>query len=449
MIKLTVILGLVFFINSCSGQKLSPDKLKDDIDFLVKTYESVHPNLYAYYSKDSFYCDIDKVKAEIVSPKTALEFWLLLSPLVNKLGFGHSLIPYSDNFNDNQTKKRVDSYIPITIYIIDTTIFLDDIYVNNSDLIPRGSVITKINGIDAKEIIDSLIDYFPGELIDYRRYSIQSYFSRYYSLLFPSKHFKIEYVENDHKKIAKVKGIKKEVTNKPRIRENYNYSINGKTCLLEYNSCTNKDEFEELIENMFIQIEKDKVENLIVDIRKNQGGNSILNVVLFSRLYNKPFKSLKRNDVKISPEIIKRVPSYKRYGVDTIITRHRDFNQPKENIFNGNIYVLTSTRTFSSGRLCALLFKDYGVGKLIGQETGSPASAYGDIYKFNLPYSNLRVYSCFKYFLRPSGIDDGRGVIPDIEINYSIDDYISGKDLEMEYVTNDIQSTTNHNILYK
>lgn len=62
------------------------------------------------------------------------------------------------------------------------------------------------------------------------------------------------------------------------------------------------------------------------------------------------------------------------------------------------------------------MIKDFGVGKIAGEETGGLASSYGDIYYNQLPNSELKFDVSFKYFIRPAGFDNGRGDIPDIQI---------------------------------
>ena len=90
-----------------------------------------------------------------------------------------------------------------------------------------------------------------------------------------------------------------------------------------------------------------------------------------------------------------------------------------------------------------MLIKDYKLGKIIGQETGGLPTCYGDHFDFELPNTKLDVRVSYKWSLRPSGIDDNRGVIPDIVLNPSIEDIISNKDIEMEYVLRLIKDNIN------
>lgn len=442
MIKLNLILGLIFLVNLCSGQNFRPQELKDDLDFLVQTYESVHPNLYAYYSKNDFYNEISGVKEQIKSPMSDLDFWLLLAPIVNKLSDGHTRLPLGDNFDTKDLNKIVKKYIPITVYVLDTAIYLDKQLDKGNSETPRGSKIISINGVSSKNIIQTLIDYVPGELIDYRKYYVQSYFTRLFSIHYPANQFKIKYQREGEIKHVTLRGINSYVTNKERAKTNYEFTVINKNLgKLEYNWCRNIDRFDIFCDSIFRILNERKIDNFVIDIRKNQGGNSGLNDILFSHLYDKPFDSFQKIDVKVSKEIRDKYGYYrKNFNRDTTYTRTTDLKSiPSKLKYNGRIFVLTSIRTFSSGTDCAQLFKDYNVGTIIGQETGGLPTSYGDTYKFELPNTKLIAKSSYKYFIRPSGIDDGRGVLPDIEIKYSIDDLILEKDLEMEYVINAVE----------
>ena len=91
----------------------------------------------------------------------------------------------------------------------------------------------------------------------------------------------------------------------------------------------------------------------------------------------------------------------------------------KENAFRytGQVYVLIDEGTYSSATMFAATIKDYGIGTLVGEETGGLASHFGEVYPFRLPETKLSFGCSSKQFMRPSGEDDGRGVLPDITID--------------------------------
>jgi C-terminal processing protease CtpA/Prc len=90
-----------------------------------------------------------------------------------------------------------------------------------------------------------------------------------------------------------------------------------------------------------------------------------------------------------------------------------------------------------------MLIKDYKLGKIIGQETGGTPTCYGDHFDFELPNTKTKVRVSYKWSLRPSGVDDNRGVIPDIILDPTLEDILLEKDREMDYVLNLIKEKNN------
>ena len=71
---------------------MPPEKLKEDLDFLFKTIEEVHPNMYAYISKEKFAPLRDKLYNQITQPMTRLNFLKLIAPTVASLKNPHTIV---------------------------------------------------------------------------------------------------------------------------------------------------------------------------------------------------------------------------------------------------------------------------------------------------------------------------------------------------------------------
>ena len=88
----------------------------------------------------------------------------------------------------------------------------------------------------------------------------------------------------------------------------------------------------------------------------------------------------------------------------------------------------------------AATVKDYRLGTLVGEETGGLATCYGDIYPFDLPRTKIAVGVSHSRFVRPSGEDDGRGVVPDFEVKEDTNDRRGGVDTVLEFTKKLIKS---------
>jgi C-terminal processing protease CtpA/Prc len=76
--------------------------------------------------------------------------------------------------------------------------------------------------------------------------------------------------------------------------------------------------------------------------------------------------------------------------------------------------------------------KDCHLGTLVGEETGGLGSGFGQFEAFTLPHSKLTLWVSVKHIFRPSMVDDGRGILPDLEIVASPKDAVRGIDSELE-----------------
>src|SRR5262249_46575349 len=80
--------------------------------------------------------------------------------------------------------------------------------------------------------------------------------------------------------------------------------------------------------------------------------------------------------------------------------------------FKGELFVLTSARTFSSGSWFAVVVQDNKLGRVVGEPTGNAPSSYGEILSFTLPNSALSFTLSQKRWIRP---DPARAPAPALE----------------------------------
>ena len=86
--------------------------------------------------------------------------------------------------------------------------------------------------------------------------------------------------------------------------------------------------------------------------------------------------------------------------------------------YKGNIYLLTSTYTFSSASDFAWCFKYFNMGRLVGEETGGYIVCFGDIIYTSLPVSKLQLTISHKEFYGYGATEsESHGVIPDYKVN--------------------------------
>jgi len=104
-------------------------------------------------------------------------------------------------------------------------------------------------------------------------------------------------------------------------------------------------------------------------------------------------------------------------------------------IFKGKSYLLTSSANTSLAFYTAYRFKFQNLGLTIGQETGGNLNDIngGQILFLQLPNSQIEIdFPVMGGFTLEAHAD--KGITPDIEIEYTLEDLISNRDLEIEKV---------------
>lgn len=117
--------------------------------------------------------------------------------------------------------------------------------------------------------------------------------------------------------------------------------------------------------------------------------------------------------------------------------------EPKADVFKGKLYVLMNGACFSSAADLISDLKKTTDAIFVGEESGGAfeGPTGGDNIVIQLPNSKIMIRISpniqigYMYQKHPIG----RGVLPTYQINYTIDDVVQHKDLEMEFAKKLIQ----------
>ena len=157
-------------------------------------------------------------------------------------------------------------------------------------------------------------------------------------------------------------------------------------------------------DSMFVTLREKGIKNLIIDLRNNGGGNSMVGDVLFRYISPKPFKQMGKALVRVTPTTIRltgrtqMVPGWSFYNDESKGNLIPPLTK-EEGHYEGSVYLLISHHTFSSAGSFAWAFKEFGMGTVIGEESGGMNVSFGDIIYYKLPVSGLSCTISFKRFL--------------------------------------------------
>jgi hypothetical protein len=447
------------------NRKFQPSELKADLEFLAKTLEDVHLDLYAYTPKSVISKEKERIKAELNSPMSRSEFYLKVAPLVASLREGHTKIyPPWEEYHHFISKGGL--LFPFDLDLKDHKAFIALNYSSDS-LAVKGSELLSINGISIEEVADSLLLLISGEKLNFRLGYLEDFFGQLLWLVYKfEKEFEIEFTsKSDGKRyVRSIAGVdyntiqtKKERDLKESEGDYYTYHSlsDEKVGIIDFSQFINLEEFKKFLLETFTRVQEEGITDLIIDIRENGGGYSELVDPLLSYITDKPVVGGLHFEIKVSKQIKDYNRSTLRWYVkwlpiqyihptwrkmwntpegDIAVIRHQP-EKAKDNPlrFNGQVYLLIGPHTYSTAQGFAAMVQDYELGTLIGEETGGVASSFGAWYPFDLPNTRLWVFVSTKRILRPSGVCDGRGVVPDYEVKQSEKDLKEGIDRVMEF----------------
>lgn len=446
---------------------IAPEKLKEDLDFLFKTIEEVHPNMYAYTSEEEFNPLREQLYKSINRPMNRLEFYKLVALVVASLKNGHTFIepPFIDF---QEYAKKGGKIFSLGLYCDEESVILSDYY-GPLDLSTGVEVLT-IDNQNAKEFLINIAKYFAAEgkphnlVIPQRKGWLPMFLwlekGNVDSLIlqiktndgdvkkYDIKALDYEELKNYQKKKVNKAESKTKSTSKPENQwYSYRYIQEYDTGLIEFNMFYDMEQFKKFLKETFTKIRDQNVISLIIDIRKNPGGSSNLGDELLKYLTDKPFRQFEKIQFKISRQLFKNQSGLKKLfpdaAIGSTVTNEGEFKKPQDNPlrFKGRVFTLIGPKSASSSVSFASAVKHFQIGTLIGQETVDTPVSYGDCIYEVLPSSGLRFSTACKYFVDAGGKPDGRGVLPDYEVKQKPEDTAKGADTVLQFTLNLIKSS--------
>lgn len=481
---------------------IPPEKLKEDVDFAHRKLQQLHPNLYWYISKEKLDFKFDSLKTTLNQPLKPNDFYQKLAPLISDIREGHlRLVPRNKRLTRAEIKnlKKQKGLFSRYNFVLDgDRIFIKD----NTDKIPNmevGTEILSIRGIPTKDL---LAKYRPfvnsdGDNETFQKYILAlrwpSYFTAEYGILdsvkVETKHqneFKSFYLQREKitKEEEKLTIIQNKKNTKSSVGKTKDYNIITKSYNRDLQFATKDSTVaymkiktfsgtysKKFYKESFALLKNSPAKYLVLDVRNNLGGSLSEINNLYSYFVSEEFKLI--NDIEITsrssmfqasyfsefPNIIKPLAAvgYPFYLLGTALSVKKvkgkfylknngifSLKKPKKNNFKGKIYVLTNGSSFSAASTLPSKLKHDQRATLVGEETGgaNDGTVAGRYAVEKLP--NSKLYLPIGLMLIQPNIEftnTKKGVEPHHEIVLTTQQILQKKDLELDWVMNDIQNT--------
>ena len=365
-------------------ETLSESQAWQDIDYVMDMLCSCHP---AWLEDDNELAQkVEAAYAAAVSQNagemTVLEEWIVISGILNELHDGHTAI----YVNDSEAR-----------------------YIEDYTRIAAGQLPTKIDGMPINDLFSEYLKVSSYECETYARANF------YHNGIVSENVLRLcgvdtsdgavftfdqngdkETYRYDFVPLNEVHGY-----NGADDAEWISYEIDGKgdVAILTLRSCEYNQEYIDTLKAFFDEVRTEKIKNIAVDLRYNGGGNSMV--------VNEFLKYIDVDEYRSFPCEIRRGNTLRHHDGEKVI------NKKVDHPFDGCLYVLTNTQTYSSAMDFAMFVKDNRIGWIIGEASGNMPNGYGDCLNFYTPNSKLPFCVSYKHWHRIDSNHENEPVVPD------------------------------------
>jgi len=473
--------------NDNINRTLGKAQAAEDLRLYFKLIDEQHGNPYQYVSRSAFFNAIEETIIQLPESIDIKSFELELSKLNNLIRCGHTTVNLPTEVFKYES--NLDQFFPIPVSIIDGEIYVDF----DQTKIPHGSKIISINNIELKHSIrdltqltvtDGLGDTKPlGDL--------ESRFGYYFYLQFGGfKNFNVKYQSPEgalnELSIAGVAGHKMMANHyfRPLYQSHERYyhfthldAIDSlHTMVLTLNTFqANPDWFYQRISSRYD--EEAKVfdfSHLVLDLRQNEGGDRRILNFLYEFLTGKelvdPSQSSTRTLSIKSPELLEGINGSlssrglilqaERYLAEHFVLQSEEGYKAEEQnwhetfdagihwageAFEGQIYVLTSGKTFSAAADFTRILGAMDNVSIVGEETGGAnvGRTANMLLNYSLPNTGtmVQIPVIYEEFVNTNKIENaGRGTFPDYYVKQSYTDLLGQKDAPFDFALGLIQN---------
>ncbi|WP_316825106.1 S41 family peptidase [Pedobacter miscanthi] len=434
-------------------------EIRKDIDQLYADLKKHHLKLYQYLKKGDLDFKIDSLKSAINQPLTSAALYQQLLPVLSQIGDGHLKIDFFEPAKVTESdylkygKRYSSPFEQLGLKFINGKIFVIENKSEDQNLKP-GSEILSINQVLAADVTKKALQ---NSFSDGYNTTFKYFFLNYGNLdnvwrIFKNKDSLKLVFQNGNKTdsaylIGKPYNVEaallagKQISNVENQFLDYR-KIDTNTAYLKVNTFEAKMAQNDV--NLFNN-ELSKTKNLILDLRNNTGGNIFLMCHFLKFFLDRPMHPIEFPQEQIKGMLLPTLDSNRKKQINYV----KEFNQngyanlvPFNNAYKNKLYILINGGTFSAASIFANTLALSQRGILIGEETGGGRNNTNAGTYFNTKLKNTGIV--YRIGLVPFNLPQpsdtiGRGVMPNVKINYTLGDYLAKKDLGMDWTLKDIE----------
>ncbi len=463
----------IFFINLTTlfSQKIKPEKLQNDFNFLVEELRLKHQGLYQYETHAVIDGKIDSLYATLSKPHSKIEFYTKVRALIALTNEGHT---YADLPKGAMVKAGISrSFLPLSIRYCDKQLIIDQYFGESESKLKQGLRILSINGKDVDEIVQDIFPYIPSDGFNETskyEWSANVIFSLLYRLVYGAeKKFILEVEEFEKRKpftveLPAVRFTKFKVKHAKYPFKKFEFKqfkfqiLNDSVAYMSVPSFDSEAaSYSSFYGDCFEKVTEKDIKHLIIDLQDNGGGSEGNENLLYSYLQWDIFPKYKsvsmtpiiyndrKNENSIKFDKWEHKGQYAERGDFTLSSSYystHSYQKPdKAHVYDGKLYVLISGATFSGGAEFCSMVKMNNRGIFIGEETGGTFEGNVSGYAENIKLPNTKIRVSIPVVNFRMNVDPaikGRGIMPDFEVPQNWEDYLSSENSKLKFVLEDL-----------
>lgn len=375
-----------------------------DLDYIVKNVKAIHPDPFTHVSEEVFDARSEQIKAGIGDTISRKDFSLGIAELLALLcdpHTGHYDFPDFVSFYNSGGK-----IFPVKLRLKNGSVIVVSWQkALEPKHMKKGDLVVAINKKPMQSLLQQYGKYLPTTRPPHQNWMLEQRLHYFLWLIEEEDEFFELTLMNSsgeeyHEIISAISAVTSKEQNKMKESEffRFDFYLDNRVCFFKARSFQD-NLYKPFVKNFEALVSEMKTHNtsiLIVDLRGNNGGSGKLPYQLLRRTINNP--------VLESP------------GGRLI--------RPGSKSWNGTLVLLCDRGTVSAAVYPVVIVKDSKAGVVVGEETGGRASYFGNVRSIRLPNSHLRCQIATRYFRRPAGYDDGRGVLPDLPLDVTLEDCV-------------------------
>lgn len=451
-------------VNNPLYQKFSPAALQEDALVMKKAILAVHPGIGIYQTRSYYEQLFDAFINSIKDSLTEKQFRIRVKIILDELKCGHTEAVSSKAYLKAFDKEKVPYSPYVFLPLGDKIYVLAGINKKKDTLLKRGAEVLKINAVSANTMIETCrkIISTDGNNESGKEHYLKLGFNSYFPALFGRPDTFVVLVKaNDSLEQIKYPTVKsnhypsmpispKEDSNyvaykKAAIKYKFLDSA-GKSLHLKLYAFSRK-KYKRIYKRVYKQMKRKGTENLVLDLRYNGGGSLENAYGLLSYMLPEPTTQTLWTANKKYPykQYVKGNVFFKlmRFGFSVIAKKESrndtdryvyTIKPVKKNGYTGKIYLLINGGSFSASSMVAAYLKSKTNATCIGEETSGAKEGCnaGITPYYKLPHTKIKIrIPAFRIIHDVSPQITGRGVMPDVPVQYTIEDIIKRRDLEL------------------